>query len=384
MIGAAHVQCCRVALAHSKVSHSPRISPSMFATVTCRLPAGTPMYDMLKLFQTGRSHMVVLTDTPATARAAAAAEAAAKAAKAAAEAAAAEGNSEQDDDSSTRLGSMLRGGKKRKERHQYHSPLLQPIPSEHQHSSDRANGGSAARGGAWMVGDGDAQQSSGSNAADSLYNVLYSEQQPLEPPDYTQPSPPSSLGGAPLSSLNGLSSSSHPAQLVREQEMTTGNPSIPIADLGATGSRHAGSHSVVPSDAGAAAAAHSGSRPSDQLHHGISSTGQHPDGVDGLEQIHHSSRGSLHNRSLSGPLPTCMNPLLMGGVSTPENGTEGVAMPIGIITIEDVIEELMQAEIVDETDLFIDNERSVSVSWLQCSTGVGILLIGLQRASLMG
>lgn len=38
----------------------------------------------------------------------------------------------------------------------------------------------------------------------------------------------------------------------------------------------------------------------------------------------------------------------------------GVA--IGIITIEDVIEELMGREILDETDHFADNERTITVN----------------------
>lgn len=41
------------------------------------------------------------------------------------------------------------------------------------------------------------------------------------------------------------------------------------------------------------------------------------------------------------------------------------AVPVGIITIEDVIEELMQVEIVDETDLYVDNEKKIKVNALK-------------------
>jgi len=101
----------------------------MYTAMLHRLPADTPMYDMLKLFQTGRSHMVVLTDTPATARAAIEVAVKAAAAAEAAAAAAADAASDGSDHSSggSPLASMLRGRKRKSKRFQFESPLLQPI-----------------------------------------------------------------------------------------------------------------------------------------------------------------------------------------------------------------------------------------------------------------
>jgi len=49
---------------------------------------------------------------------------------------------------------------------------------------------------------------------------------------------------------------------------------------------------------------------------------------------------------------------------------------VGVITIEDVIEELLGAEIVDETDLYVDNQQTSRVDAGGCAAvwvgGVGV------------
>jgi metal transporter CNNM len=59
--------------------------------------------------------------------------------------------------------------------------------------------------------------------------------------------------------------------------------------------------------------------------------------------------------------------------------TYAAGEPIGIITIEDVLEELMGQEILDETDRFADNTRTVEVNedtrWVDMMTAHSVKLV---------
>lgn len=97
--------------------------------------------------------------------------------------------------------------------------------------------------------------------------------------------------------------------------------------------------------------------------------------------MHCSQHPPSHLAPLPPATPTELEPLLLDAASagnSPRAGDDPEAPaprphapiippgppgePVGLITIEDVIEELLQEEIVDETDLWVDNEQTARVN----------------------
>ncbi|MEW5303613.1 MAG: hypothetical protein WDW36_006288 [Sanguina aurantia] len=354
-----------------------------------RLPATTPMYDMLKLFQTGRSHIAVLTQPDPSVleyalsydpgaskdrRSAAARPSSTRPVSAFVDDFDSSDEEEDGseagarDDNGDNLGgldseaSSLRGGSFSHCDFHNHMSIGSPIPGL----------GSSLMGGGWR-GAGKARPTPPVPAATE-------QQQPTPQTDswdiHTNGEGDQGSHGRVLQRKRGTSSVPDPRYpgssngSSRLEDSTHGSGHAQASNGGHRPSS-LGFAAAFPHTAAALASVTSITATSSDFEEGCSAgrDGVLHDGEDEKRPLLSGGAGESNSVQSGGGDGHGKE----GGGGRQRNGSRlrkravaiasvAVGQPIGIITIEDVIEELIRCEIVDETDRFVDNERLIKVN----------------------
>lgn len=103
-------------------------------------------------------------------------------------------------------------------------------------------------------------------------------------------------------------------------------------------------------------------------------------GESGLQRGEQGKHGDIESLNSSSSDSTAVSVEALTHLYSLDLGKDGM-VPIGILTIEDVLEELLGDEIIDETDTFVDNYRKMKVNKANLSRALPPYLRKALRAS---